>query len=474
VVSGDEVSAKPVFKVLMFDVAYGLLIAHTVCIFLGTWVLWRRTNSLHFVLGLGLIYYYSLGGAWKIINLKWTGQESPSLDHLEDSLFPISIDENYLLTISIYGAFILAIIIFLCVLTVESPRHQQVTGLQRTIRFSHVTLTAIACLALSGSAALIWSAFTSALESGVSLYSASRGELSQFFTIHQLLNRVGVICVTIGICGALLEQRRAAWLLCYAVLAAAWVAFLGVLGNRNELLVAGVAGFLVCYAFNIRPRFVNFVLLACGAFFVMRLIELTRGTEVVGILPDLGAVIASPDFWNPFALAGGSESFAAHMSLYGIVSQNLEFTYGSSLLYLANSLLPSFIWSQRVQDSYSIYAVAVGAPETQGFNIHYAAASYLNLGLPAVVIGAAALALLWALVYRWQARTLGRSAQQFIPAVVAYSFCSAAYAPVLMRSGPEAFKGLVVEAILLPFFLTHIALRSRQRATTRDSMRSFA
>lgn len=458
----------------MFDVAYALLIAYTVCIFLGTFVLWRRTHSLHFVFGLAFIYYYSLGGAWKLINLKWTGHEDSSLDHLEDSLFPISIDENYLLTISIYGVFVLAIIVSLCLLTNESPRDQQVSDLRTTIRFSHVTLVLIACLSLGASAALIWSAFTSALESGISLYSASRGELSQFFTVHQLLNRIGVACVTIGICGALLERRRVTWLFCYAILAVAWVAFLGVLGNRNELLVAGVAGFLLCYGCGLRPRLAKVLVLGFVAFFVMRVIEFTRGTEVVGILPDLGAVLLSPDFWNPFALAGGSESFAAHMSLYGVVSQNLEFTYGSSLMYLANSLLPSFIWSERVQDAYTIYATSVGAPETQGFNIHYAAASYLNLGLPAVVVGAAAMALLWACVHRWQAKALGQSARRFIPAVVAYSFCSAAYAPVLMRSGPEAFKGLIVEAIVIPFLLTQIALRSRRRAATSDPMHAFA
>ena len=256
----------------------------------------------------------------------------------------------------------------------------------------------------------------------------------------------------------LLQRHRFGWILCYGALVSAWTIFLGALGNRNELLVASIAGVLLCYSLGARFGVTRTIAVAFGAFFVLRVIEASRGADLEGVVTNLGAVLTSGGFWNPLALATGTESLAAHMSLYGILSQDLDFTYGSSLLYLANSALPRLLNAERVPDSYTIYAAAVGAPETQGFTIHYAAGWYLNLGLPAVVFGAALLALIWGWLYRVQAARRRSSLQHYLPALVAFCFCSA-YAPALMRGGPEGLKSLLVEGILIPYVLARVALR---------------
>src|SRR5881394_1969098 len=109
----------------MFDAAYMLLAVFTASIATGICALWRLTRSPQFVLGLALVYYYSLAGAWKILDLKWSGAESAALDHLEASLFPITIDETYLLTISIYGVFNLSLVVSLCFMAVGAMRPRE-------------------------------------------------------------------------------------------------------------------------------------------------------------------------------------------------------------------------------------------------------------------------------------------------------------------------------------------------------------
>src|SRR5690606_19608317 len=113
-------------------------------------------------------------------------------------------------------------------------------------------------------------------------------------------------------------------------------------------------------------------------FIVLRLIEFLRGIGVDALTIGIADVLATPEFWNPLALASGSESVAAHMSLYGIITDDIDLTFGSSILYLVNSMIPRNLLPDRVADSYTIYATSVSAPDDQGFTIHFAAGCYLN------------------------------------------------------------------------------------------------
>lgn len=437
----------------------------------GIICIWRVTRSPHLVLGLALIYYYSLAGAWNVIYLKSTGAADVALEHLEASLFPITVDENYLLTIAIYGIFIFALIVALrFFVTGNSPHSNLIPSLTTLPRVAHGRLLTIAVLALGFSIALIWGAILSALDSGVSAYSVSRSETDQYFTIHQLLNRIGLGATAIGLGICVLRPPRSWWWLsCYLLVALAWTLFLGILGNRSELLVAGIAGLLWCYSLGVRFGTFRTISVAVVAFVVFRLIEYTRGEGLEAITINLGELFSSADFWNPFALATGSESLAAHMSLYGVLSRDLDFTHGSSLLYLVNSLLPRILSSDRVADAYTTYATAVSAPDTQGFNIHYAAACYLNLGLAAVIVGAVIVAAVWGGLFRVLARKRSDNLLSYGPLLSAFCFCSA-YVPVMMRGGPEGLKSLIVEGILIPYFLAWFALRQVDRSVPRTSI----
>jgi len=235
--------------------------------------------------------------------------------------------------------------------------------------------------------------------------------------------------------------------------------YLGMLGNRNELVVAVLAGLYLLTALGGRIRWVQLVAVALMAFLLLRSIETLRAVSPEQMLGVFFASVLDPEFWNPSAVAGGSESLAAHLSMYGVLSADLPWTWGSSLVYLAQSLVPMLPATSRVPDSYAVYANGIGAPEGQGFNIHFAAGAYLNLGVLGVVVAAGLLALLvWSLRY-WSLRMVSRHHAGFVlPSLVGYAFLCA-FLPIAMRGGPEGLKALFFEGYLIPFLVAALALR---------------
>jgi hypothetical protein len=237
------------------------------------------------------------------------------------------------------------------------------------------------------------------------------------------------------------------------------------LGNRNELLVAALGGSLWYYSLGGRFKFVPVLAVAVIGFVILRLIENMRGLGLSVVTGSFGEVLTSADFWNPFDLAGSSESLAAQMAMYGILARGLDLTYGSSVLYLVNSIVPRAFLSERVSDSYTVYADAMGAPDTQGFTIHYAAGWYLNFGLIGIVVGAVVLGLIWGAPLRLLARRRAMSVPGRLGILCAFCFCSA-FIPALMRNGPEGLKSLFIEALVLPYSLTWFAAREITRGST--------
>jgi hypothetical protein len=454
-----SLSLRSVSTVGIFTLALSLQTALTILIAAAIFAVWRSTRSVHFVTGLLLVYYYSLFGAWKIINLRMTGAHNDALEHLEASLFPVSVDSHYLLTILIYGVFNLAMACTL-ILGAGSNRIRKPVAGGDGLAVRHGLLLVIAAASMFASIAIVWQGILSAVQEGVSGYSTTRTDGMPLYTLHLLCNRIGLGALAIGL-GSLLvvRDRLGAWLAPYLVLCAAWVAFLIVIGNRNELLMSFIAGFLLytSQGGKLAPSKL-FALAVCG-FMALRFIEATRGTGIDAVLSGAGDVLFSADFWDPLAVATGSESLAAHISLYGILLRNLDLTYGSSVLYLLASMVPQAISSSRPPDIYTVYVNAIGAGgASQGFNIHYAAGWYLNFGVVGVVVGAVLLALVWAALLRLSSNVSARGPRARVSWTCALCFATA-FAPDMMRNGPEGLKGLLVEAILIPFVLSWLARR---------------
>ncbi len=142
------------------------------------------------------------------------------------------------------------------------------------------------------------------------------------------------------------------------------------------------------------------------------------------------------------------------------------FHCGSSLVYLVQSLIPFMPGDARVADSYQLYARAVGAPEGQGFNIHFAAGAWLNGGIVAV-IGFALLLVVLFQALRRLTRSSVRRPRSALPFLAGYAFLCA-MVPVSMRAGPEGLKALFFEGFALPFLVAWLGAMAVPWARARN------
>jgi hypothetical protein len=244
-----------------------------------------------------------------------------------------------------------------------------------------------------------------------------------------------------------------------ASLTFAWVSYLGALGNRNELVVAAIASVYFHALTGGHIRWPRLGLLAFLAYFALRTIETLRAVPPEQLVENFAKALVDPEFWNPAAVAGGSESLAAHVSLYGVISHSLPWSWGGSVIYFVQSLIPGLPNEMRVLDSYSLYAGAIGAPTGQGFNIHFAAGSYLNFGATGVIFAALILAVVYSVIRSVAVRRQG-SQRVAHGVLMGYAFFCA-FLPVGMRAGPEGMKALLFEGFVLPFLVAWCLSRSR-------------
>lgn len=430
-----------------------LVLATLACV--GTIVIGSRLmRSPEFVLMPALTYYYTLFGAWQILRLKAEGETSDALYHLEASLVAVQIDADYVASLSVYGLFLLLLWLGL---VAGARRIDPPTG-GDLHRFRVLRLVAVALVAMAASAWALWTELQSALQQGVSLYLLIRGEAVPLFPVHQLLNRIGLAALALAWVGQLREPGGAlaapARALLLTVATGAWVTYLGALGNRNEIVLASLGGLYLFALLGGRVRAGVLLSVAAIAYVALRSIETLRAQPLEAMLPALLEAMTTIEFWDPSAVAGGSESLAAHVSLYGLMASSAPWTHGSSLVYLIQSLIPFLPGEARVADSYQLYARAVGAPDSQGFNIHFAAGAWLNGGLVAMVGFTMLLVALFRTLRGW-ARANARHPARALPFLAGYAFLCA-MVPVAMRAGPEGLKALFFEGFALPFLVAWI------------------
>ncbi|HEX2618391.1 MAG TPA: hypothetical protein VHL57_12665, partial [Flavobacteriales bacterium] len=168
------------------------------------------------------------------------------------------------------------------------------------------------------------------------------------------------------------------------------------------------------------------------------------------------------------ALAGygerffSNEIFCAHFSLYGIFRYNVRPVPLISARYLAASAIPRALREERPPDAYDHYAEGTHVRPGQGYTIHHAAACYLNAGWPGLFIGGALIGLFWGWLMRLRQRPPAGSLAVRVFAMLGIA-CWTAFLPLLVRDGPEAYKGLLFEGFLLPIgtvlLATHVARR---------------
>ena len=433
-----------------------------------TWRIWRKTRDVSFVIGLALIYYWSLYGAWSIIGDGLGGITPRRYYYLYDKLFPIGLDGDYFLTLVLYSLFAIGIAATVLKFA-RDPGTTQPPG--DPLAISHTLIIVMSAAAGLLSFAIVREAIQSSAELGQSAYAATRsGDVGPLFTLHQVLNRVALLPAALGL-AVIASGKRPKWIggrsssvhvFGYGTVLAAMYAFCVVLGNKNELFASLLAAVLFYLANARSPQ--HGVLGGIGVASV----ALIGTVDWLRALPP-GAVWEHLT-WTGFQaslvnIGSSNEAFGSHFSLYGVLRFEVPLTYGASVISLLASIVPRAFWPDRPLDIYPHYAESVQAASGQGYSLHHAAGWYLNFGVTGVLLGAVVWGWVWASMFnRFHEARPANTVMRFFTILAPWVFVAGI--PGLIRTGIEGYKGLAIDAFLVPTLslaLTHIAKASMDR-----------
>jgi hypothetical protein len=150
-----------------------------------------------------------------------------------------------------------------------------------------------------------------------------------------------------------------------------------------------------------------------------------------------------------------NELFAGHFSMYGVLSKNVKPKIGFSFKNLLYSFVPSTAVKTRPLDAYSYYAQQMKFKDGQGFTINYITAWYLNFSYFGLILGPLFLCVILLFPFYLWKKSTNRLYQLF--AVIA--LCgTTGFAAMMVRSGPESFKALLYESIIIPIFIVYASI----------------
>ncbi len=443
---------------------FALLAVATAVIAVLTLALYRKRRDVGFLVGMGALYYWTLYGAWYIVIDKTGGFSGKNYHYLEHKLFPISLDSDYLLTLLLYAGFIILIqVTLLLSLTpdkgVELPR----------LVMRHEPILIIAVVAAALSLYIIKDKLSDAWALNTSAYIYTRQQTDEWFTLHQVLNRVAMLPPAIGFATLLAGDRsrffvnvvrRYTWP-GYIALFLAMAAFTFVLGNKNEVFTSLITG-LLCYLASVRrPSFFKAGLLLLAGMWFLYTIDFFRGTPLSEMRAAVSQRIEEATDVASF-VTSSNEAYAAHFSLYGVLTTGAEPRFGYSLYSLACSVIPRIVWPDRPADIYNYYADSVGAIQNQGYSVHHATGWYLNFGYAGVALGAIVMGLVWAWCANAHQRIVPRSGLTFRLFATLSPWLFVACLPPLIRAGPEGYKGFIIEGLLIPIATLAFACRPKK------------
>ena len=447
---------------------YLLLTVLTLLIVLAGLALWYKTKNYGFVVGMGALYFWSIYGAWAIVYDRLGGESGKRYHYLYDKLFPIYLDESYAWSLSLYALFILLVIFTVYILVGTQARLSTAIDQSRTpLVISHKLMLLVSFLSAFLSYMIVRTSLAEATSAGVSGYHMTRiyDDSISFFTLHQVLNRFALLPLTIGL--AVLVSGSKARLIraapepyvfpLYVAGLAVMYGFCMALGNKNELLFSLLCGALFYVSNSPAPRIILPVVIGVCALAAIAYIDLMRG---IG-LDSVWSEFSISEFTNALGrLTSSNESYGAHFSLYGSIEYEIPYTYGSSLLSFVCSLVPRYFWPNRPEEIYWHYHNYVGAVDGQGYSIHHATGWYLNFGLLGLVLGAVLLGAIWAKLYRNVSRAqFCRYRATRIFYTLAF-FAFSAGIPNLVRAGPQAYKGMLIDAFIVPVMIVWISSHS--------------
>jgi hypothetical protein len=419
-------------------------------------VISNKIKSHIFSLAIFLFYFWTLHGAWFII----FGVQSDSIEHLNNSLFTLKVDETYLYTITLYSLFLIIISLTFYFLASKNNCQNLIYKINNNKLILYICFFGVLGFALA------LPAIEAAISNGLAVYLVSRGaediySISSFYTIQQISLR---IATTLSFFGAsiyfsgksgkyiVVNDYRKIYL--YFLACISLTLLHTFLGNKNEILFALISAVLF-YFYNAKnPRVFYIIITSIIGLYLFGAINIVRASPSI----EYFEILKNLDFFDlisiPFGLFGPnmSEPFAAHFSLYGIILLDMPLTLGSSFVYLINSIIPSVFEVARPPDIYSIYISSMQST-SQGFTIHHAAGWYLNFGISGVIMGAFLFGAIFAFLFN-RSQKINNKKKYINILNLLLPLMFVAYIPSLVRAGPEIYKGIFVELLLTILILS--------------------
>lgn len=426
------------------------------------WLLWSKTGSAAFPVGMAAFYFWTFHGGWAISAACETGNASDRMARLFNRLITPSLDEWYAWSLVLYTVFVASVgaaAYVTVTITAESSRRDRAR-----VTVAHARV-AVVCGAVGlASVACAWDLIVTAVRYGIPPYLLANQAYDHnvLLVLHQLLARGALVAGSLGLAtwaggtdGRYLAGPAG------RLAGAGYLAVLGgmyfvcsAMGNKNELFQSLVTGVVFYLGNSRRPRYAVLAGLAVTCFALIAYIDTIRGRGLTDMVETL---TLSELAGSALGIFETNEQFAAHLSMYGAVAYDVAPTYGSSLVSLALAVVPRAIWPSRPPDIYDYYAASVHAVDSQGFTLHHATGWYLNFGTAGVVIGGCLFGWLWGLCFnRLHAQRHDRSRLSELGASI-FFFTLTGGIPLIVRAGPEAYKPVVLVCVLMPLAVLLLA-----------------
>src|SRR5579871_3097947 len=144
---------------------FALLTIATVVIAALAFALFRKRQDYGVLVGVAALYYWSLFGAWAIVIDKTGGFSGKNYHYLEQKLFPIALDRDYLVALGLYAGFIVVVQLTMLAM-VERPGPRAFSR----VALRHDPILILGFLAAAGSIFLMWDKLGNAFALNLSLY----------------------------------------------------------------------------------------------------------------------------------------------------------------------------------------------------------------------------------------------------------------------------------------------------------------
>ncbi len=450
-----------------------ILLLSLITIIIGVlgYFIYKKTHSIAIIVGFLLIYYWTFNGAWLFVMDALSGFKGKDFGFtyyiIEKKMFPLHLDDNYFLAIIYYGIFFISMQLTMLFMFRKKETFPTNKKLPISIITTHLLLISFIAIVLSY--LCVHQKFMDAYYTKTSLYYMIRCTPNKFGTLHMLFNLISVFSAYLSLVIYFSAKNVRYFYSKQTSVIYGIMIFLNILvvslffiiiGNKHDLMFAGIFCFLFYFSNNVKVEWKKIALIVGIIIFPLMLTDFVRGLPILNYsnMPHEEMEIYTnrkvPTYMNVLL---NNEMFYGHFSMYGTLSKHVAINHGKSVLNLAESFIPKMIMPNRDEDVYTYYVNAVKAEPGQGYTIHHATGWYINFGILGLFIGGVFLGFIWSFIFRMNVR-LYRIRNKFL--LIAFSLAPSlfiAFIPTLIRNGFEAYKPLIVEALLMPAIVVLLA-----------------